>query len=108
MSKEMLNRRSFLMTLAATATIGALPAQAFAQGAAKVTPDDPTAKSLGYVEDASKLDPAKEANFKKGSHCASCTLFKAAEAKNGYGPCAIFQGKLVSQNGWCRAYVAKA
>jgi hypothetical protein len=108
MSNETLNRRSFLMTVVATAAAGALPARAFAEAPGKVTPDDPTAKSLGYVEDAGKIDAAKEPNFKKGSHCGACTLYKSAEAKNGYGPCAIFQGKWVSQNGWCRAYVAKA
>jgi hypothetical protein len=67
---------------------------------------DATAKALGYVENASKIDPAKEAAFKKGSHCAGCALYQGGTAA--FGPCAAFPGKSVSAKGWCRAYAAKA
>lgn len=69
---------------------------------------DPTAKALGYTEDASKIDPAKEAAFKKGSTCANCNLYVTAQEKNGYAPCSAFPGKSVAAKGWCRAWVAKA
>lgn len=70
--------------------------------------DDPTAKALGYVEDAAAIDPAKEAAYKKGSTCATCTLYQTAQAEGGYAPCTIFPGKAVAAKGWCRAFVAKA
>jgi hypothetical protein len=109
MSNESLNRRRFLLSLAAVAATGTVAGRAFAQGAAatKVSPDDPTAKSLAYTENASSIDPAKESMYKKGSECANCQFYQAAQAKGGYAPCTIFQGKLVHSAGWCRAYSAK-
>ncbi len=102
------SRRSFL-GLCGAAALATFPLQSMAQAAAtKLDVNDPTAKSLGFVENASTLTPAKEAAFKPGSHCASCQLYGAAEAKGGYAPCGAFGGKLVPQNGWCRAYTAKA
>ena len=38
-----------------------------------VTPDDPTAKALKYVSDASKSNDAKP-----GSTCADCAFYQAA------------------------------
>ncbi len=68
---------------------------------------DPAAKALGYVEDATKLDPAKETTYKKGSKCSGCALYQVAQAQGGYAPCAAFPGKAVNANGWCRAFAAK-
>ncbi|MDE0852848.1 MAG: high-potential iron-sulfur protein [Nevskia sp.] len=73
-----------------------------------VAADDPTAKALGYVEDATKINAKTEALYKAASHCANCQLFQAAQAKGGYAPCAVFPGKVVNQNGWCRSWTAKA
>lgn len=69
--------------------------------------DDPSAKALGYAEDAAKLTAKAEPTFKTGSHCANCQLYQAAQAKSGYAPCPLFPGKQVSQNGWCRSWTAK-
>lgn len=109
MSKT-LNRRALLRGLALTAA--ALPLGRFARAAdAPALPhlaeSDPMAQSLGYHEDASKIDPAKETTLKKGSKCSLCTLYQAAQAKGGYAPCGAFPGKAVNANGWCRAFVAK-
>jgi hypothetical protein len=67
---------------------------------------DPTAKALGYVPDASKVDPKANPTFKAGQHCGVCAQFqgKAADAKGG---CNLFPGKQVSAGGWCRGWGQK-
>ena len=112
MSKT-LNRRAVLRGLALSAA--ALPLCRYSiAGAADapalphLTESDATAQALGYREDASKIDPAKEATHKKGTKCSLCTLYQAAQANGGYAPCSAFPGKAVNANGWCRAFVAKA
>lgn len=102
-------RRHFLKL--ALCSAAALPLAAVpdaSAGAAHLAVDDPTAKALGYTENAAKIDPAKEAAYKKGSACASCALYQAAQAEGGYAPCAAFAGKAVNAKGWCRAYAAKS
>jgi hypothetical protein len=59
---------------------------------------DPSAKKLGYVEDASR---SKEAD--PGSTCANCSVFSGQSA-DGQGACSLFQGKLVKAAGWCRGW----
>ncbi len=102
-------RRLFLKTILATAAAGALPVSFLAQAAdlPKLAEDDPSAKALGYLANAAKLDSSKEAAFKKGSTCAGCALYQAAQEKGGFAPCAAFPGKTVSKSGWCRAWAAK-
>lgn len=104
------SRRRFLLGLAAAATLTPMlrPGQAAAADVPHLAESDASAKALGYVENAAKLDATKEATFKKGSHCAGCALYQAAQAAGGYAPCAAFPGKAVNANGWCRAYSAKA
>jgi len=104
-----IDRRQFLKaasSLAAVAATGFTAMPASAQD--KVGLDEPTAKALNYVEDASKLDAAKVPTFKKGSRCDNCALYDTAKAKGAYGPCAAFPGKLVAAAGWCSAYAPKA
>jgi hypothetical protein len=104
------SRRNFLRGIASGLAVlpfaHSLNAYA-AAGMPHLAASDPSAAALGYVENAAKLDPAKEAAFKKGSHCAGCSLYQAAQAGGGYAPCAAFPGKSVNANGWCRAYAAK-
>ena len=105
------SRRTFLKLLAAAA---ALPVAGHALAEAKPAPlarlaeSDPAAKNLGYTENAAKIDPAKEPTYKKGSKCAGCALYQAAQASGGYAPCLAFAGKAVNANGWCRAFAPKA
>lgn len=99
-------RRQFLTGILATAAVGLLPMPAaHAADAPHLTEDDATAKSLGYVASAAKA--AKDPAYKKGSSCAGCALYQAAQEKGGYAPCAAFPGKAVSKSGWCRAFAAK-
>lgn len=110
MSKIFASRRNFVRSLAGIAALPLL--KSLDVLAAAVLPhlaaSDPAAKSLGYAENATKIDPSKEATYKKGSKCSGCALYQAAQASGGYAPCAAFPGKTVNANGWCRAFSAKA
>lgn len=75
--------------------------RAFAAEAPLVTADDPTAKALKYVDDASKASGAKP-----GSKCATCRLYQGA-AGSTQGACQIFPGKQVKAAGWCASWAAK-
>ena len=103
------DRRRFLSRIALGAAalpfINLAPAQA--ADLPHLSPDDPTAKALGYTNDASKLDPKTETAFKPGSACAKCALY-TAPASGDWGACGAFAGKAVNKGGWCRAFAAKA
>jgi high potential iron-sulfur protein len=85
-----------LMPLAGTLT------SANAADAPLVTADDPTAKALKYVSDASKSTDAKP-----GSTCANCKLYQGATGA-AEGGCLLFPAKSVKSSGWCSSWTAKA
>ena len=66
-----------------------------------LTDDDPTAKALKYVPDASKGSGAKP-----GSKCDNCKLYQGT-AGSAQGPCLLFPGKSVKATGWCMSWTAK-
>ncbi len=100
-------RRVFLST-AAIAGCATICGTAFAAtGGAMVDENDPQAKALGYVTDATKVDPAKYPKYEKGQHCANCALFQGKESDPA-APCALFGGKQVAGPGWCSAWSKKA
>lgn len=66
-----------------------------------VTEDDPTAKALKYVSDASKASGAKP-----GSKCANCSNYQGT-AGSAQGGCLLFPGKAVKATGWCSSWTAK-
>jgi len=74
--------------------------------AANVDPSEPQAKSLGYVDDAAKVDAKANPNYKAGQHCANC-LQAQGQPGEAYIPCNIFPGKLVNANGWCKVWVKR-
>ena len=101
-SQVMNTRRSFLCALG-TGVIY-LPLSTLTrrgQGAAdempKLDPEDTTAKALEYVHESP--DPEKL--------CKNCQLY-TGEADAEWGPCAIFPGKLVNAEGWCKSWIVKA
>jgi High potential iron-sulfur protein len=79
-----------------------------AEGAAAphLSESDPTAKALGYVEDASKVDKTKFPSYKAGAHCATCNFFQG-KPSDAYAPCQIFPGKAVAAKGWCASHSPK-
>ncbi len=70
-------------------------------------PSDPTAKALGYTNDAKSVDAKAFPMFKAGSVCSNCMQYQG-KAGDAWGPCSIFAGKQVNANGWCQVYVKKA
>ncbi len=102
-------RRQFIQ-LSAVAAAGCLVApgrEAGAQGMPRIEESDPIAKSLKYVHDASKVDPAQRANPAKVQDCANCALIQGEEGAD-WRPCQIFPGKLVKSTGWCSVWAPKA
>lgn len=100
------SRRTFLISSAGLASSLAFTRQALAE-AQKVDENSAQAKALGYHLDATKIDKAKEPKYVAGEHCANCQLYQG-KAVAEFGPCPIFGGKLVSDDGWCQAYTKKA
>jgi hypothetical protein len=72
-----------------------------------VDPNEPQAKSLGYVVDATKVDAKANPNYKAGQHCGNCLQAPTAKAGDKMVACNIFGGRMVNANGWCKVYVKK-
>ena len=107
------SRREFIAlagVAGAAALAGIRPGSALAQGGAQLphlAESDPTAKALGYVEDAGKVDKTKFPTYKAGAHCATCNFFQG-KPSDAYAPCQIFPGKAVAAKGWCASHSPKA
>lgn len=107
MNDEKLSRRQLLQTaIAGLAAVPAASLLAGAAGAEMLSESDATAKSLGYVADAKKVDAQANPNYKSGQHCANCMQY-TGKAGAGEGPCNIFAGKDVAAAGWCKVWVLK-
>jgi hypothetical protein len=70
-------------------------------------PNDPTAKALGFVSDAGKVDAKTYPTFKQGQRCGTCAQFQG-KPTDATAPCTIFAGKSVPSTGWCQVWVQKA
>jgi hypothetical protein len=99
------SRRRLLKSVAlgvALIPIAGLPLPAHSAAALPlVTTDDPTAKALQYVSDASRASGAKP-----GSKCANCSNYQGG-AGSEQGGCVLFPGKAVKATGWCSSWAAK-
>ncbi len=88
----------------------ATPAQTQAPAAAGNMPqlaeDDPQAKSLSYVHEASTVDTAKQPRYQSGQVCSNCALYQG-KGTDEWAGCSIFPGKLVKSSGWCSVYAPK-
>ena len=72
-----------------------------------LSPDDPMAKNLKYVEDATKAE-ARQPN----ATCANCQLYTKTGTKDGkeVGTCTLFMNPTVRHvyaAAWCSAWVSK-
>jgi hypothetical protein len=68
---------------------------------------NPTAASLGYTEDTSRVDQGKFPRHKPDQRCANCRFFQASAGAD-YAPCQIYPGHAVNANGWCAGYAVKS
>ena len=109
MSERKIPRRDVLK--GALIGVAAVPVTAIlgrAEAAAgPVDPNEPQAKSLGYVKDATKVDAKANPNFKPGQHCANCLQVPKGKETDAQVPCNIFAGRLVEANGWCKVWVKR-
>ena len=107
MNDDRISRRRLLQ--GAIAGLAAVPAASLLAGKADaemLSESDATAKSLGYVADAKKVDPKANPNFKAGQACSNCMQY-TGKAGAAAGPCNIFPGKDVAAAGWCKVWVLK-
>jgi hypothetical protein len=98
------SRRRFIQIIPA-AGVALLASRA--AHAAMVDENDPQAKALGYVADATKADKAKYKQYAAGQDCGNCALYQGKPTDAAAG-CALFPGKQVAAKGWCSAYAKKA
>ncbi|GAB2791532.1 hypothetical protein GCM10027040_17020 [Halomonas shantousis] len=93
-------RNSLLGLAALPLGAGILSQRALAQELTPLDPDNPQAKALNYVTDASQASghPA----YEEGEHCANCMFFK--EANHG---CQLFPQHSVEPGGWCQSWTQK-
>lgn len=102
----MMKRRTFIKATGAAALIPLVPMPAFA--AEKVSTDEPAAIGLKYVEDAGTATRADKMGVAGADqYCDNCRFYKAG-AEEGWGPCQLFQNRLVAAKGWCSAWVPTA
>ncbi|GAC1675310.1 MAG: hypothetical protein NVS9B2_25290 [Steroidobacteraceae bacterium] len=79
---------------------------AAAAALAPLDPKDPTAQALGFVTDATKVDPAANETYKPTQKCGNCAQFQGQPADAVAG-CNIFAGKSVPAGGWCKVWAQK-
>jgi hypothetical protein len=79
---------------------------AYAADLPPLDPNDPVAKSLGFVNDSSKVDAAANPTHTAAQKCGTCAQFggKPGEAR---GPCNVFTGHSVPVGGWCKVWAKK-
>lgn len=109
-----MNRRTLIKTLAFAAPVVALlPRIAFAQkgGLTPLSEQEPLAKAMKYVVDASKAEPMRTdkttfcSNCSKYNKCAPAdTACKPGPKTAAVAPCEIFAGKTVAKAGWCLSW----
>ena len=110
MSEQKFPRRTLLkgaLLGVAAVPVSALLSRTATAAGGKVDPNEPQAKSLGYVEDATKVDAKANPNFKPGQICANCLQAPTAKPGMAEVPCNIFAGRPVAAKGWCKVYVKR-
>ncbi len=112
MSATNSSRRDFLLASLGVASSGiaALPLRAAhaapAQNLPHLSPAEPLAQSLGYVNDASRANRTRFPTYKTGERCEKCRFYKGTSGQ-AWGPCQIFVGKSVNAHGWCVSFMMK-
>jgi hypothetical protein len=102
----MTSRRHFVLTLPAAA-LSLIAIRGASAQATRLEETDAIAVSLGYRNDASKVDAKQFPAFAAGRNCANCQLYQSKPGE-AWGACGAVGGKLVNAKGWCVAWVKKA
>ena len=107
--KPVVSRRKFIKLGAMAATLPFLIPRGFIATATaavgKVPEDEPAAAALNYVEVASTAVRADKMGVAGSEQiCGNCLFYKDSE-KPEWGGCALFQNRLVAEQGWCMGWV---
>jgi hypothetical protein len=70
-----------------------------------LSPTEPAAKALGYIEDAKKVDAKANPMYKAGQNCGNCMQWTDKNRKAPTSKCNLFPGKMVKLEGWCKVWV---
>jgi len=92
-----ISRRTFVATSLAVPFSAILPGSAIAADMPMLEITDPTAVALGYIAQTENAE----------QNCANCQLYQGADGDES-GGCAIFPGKAVGADAWCKSWVVKA
>jgi hypothetical protein len=98
--------KSALVASALVPALGLIGKKSWAADLTPLDPNDPAAKALGFVTDASKVDAAANPTFKPEQHCAACAQYQGAPT-DATAACTIFAGHSVPAGGWCKAWVKR-
>jgi hypothetical protein len=104
-SRRAMVKRSLLAS-ALVPALGLIGKAAEADAMTPLDPNDPQAKALGFVSDASKVNAAANPTFKAGQTCGTCAQFQG-KASDANGGCNIFVGHTVPAGGWCKVWAQK-
>lgn len=103
-----LTRRSLLMAISGATAAGMHSIPATAARATEdatrtlLSPTEPAAVAIAYVEPASKVDAKANPTWRRGQSCATCALieFGTGRARG----CSAVPGRLVLATGWCKVW----
>ena len=108
--KRLVSRRGIIargLTAGAFIPLFGLTAQeARAAALTPLNPTDPTAQSLGFVTDGSKVDAKANPTYKPTQKCGNCAQYQGKAGDTSAG-CTIFAGHSVPANGWCKVWAQK-
>jgi hypothetical protein len=99
--------RSGLLAGALVPVLGLIAEDSRAAALTPLDPNDPVAKSLDFMTDASKVNKSAEPTFKAGQHCATCAQFQG-KPTDATGGCNIFVGHSVPAGGWCKVWAQRS
>jgi hypothetical protein len=101
----MTSRRHFI-ALIPVASAGALCGRRAVAQTSRLDESDPMAVAVGYVADATRVDPKRYTKYQPGQACTGCQFYLARPTE-AWGPCTIFPRKLVAGKGWCDAFATR-
>ncbi|EOQ97673.1 high potential iron-sulfur protein [Leptospira wolbachii serovar Codice str. CDC] len=82
------------------------PSGSIPEGFTPVSESDPTAKALGFHQDAKNTDftlyPERKETSAKNQFCKHCAQY--TKLNEGWGKCNIVSSGIVSSFGWCSAW----
>jgi High potential iron-sulfur protein len=99
--------KSVLVAGVLTPAFGLFTGETRADTLTPLDANDPNAKALNYVADASKVDARVSPTFKVGQHCGLCAHYRGKQTDPVAG-CEIFMGHSVPAPGWCMVWGARS